>query len=201
MPVFVDDAVAERYRQHQESSTAIAIQNREYHPLWPYPARRVFLSWLAEYLVQRKLSRPGSRAGLAAGAERLSLSSAVRLYDRAQIPGLRDEGIDSLYRTGIEKSDRMGLINFGDLRWLEPVSRQFGLERGLPIDRYYIEKFLAQHAVDIRGRVLEIGDDSYTRWFGGARVHTRDVLHVNAGIRLQRSLGIWRRRPYSLQRF
>jgi SAM-dependent methyltransferase len=51
----------------------------------------------------------------------------------------------------------------------------------LPIDRYYIEKFLVQHAADIHGRVLEIGDDSYTRRFGGARVHTRDVLHVDAG--------------------
>jgi SAM-dependent methyltransferase len=75
----------------------------------------------------------------------------------------------------------MGFINFGDLRRLEPVSRTFGFDRGLPIDRYYIEKFLAQYAADIRGRVLEIGDDSYTRRFGGARVHTRDVLHVEAG--------------------
>jgi SAM-dependent methyltransferase len=75
----------------------------------------------------------------------------------------------------------MGFINFGSLRRLEPVSRTFGFDRGLPIDRYYIEKFLAQYAADIRGRVLEIGDDSYTRQFGGARVHTRDVLHVEAG--------------------
>jgi len=51
----------------------------------------------------------------------------------------------------------------------------------VPIDRYYIEKFLAQYAADICGRVLEIGDDRYTRRFGGARVHTRDVLHVEAG--------------------
>jgi SAM-dependent methyltransferase len=63
---------------------------------------------------------------------------------------------------------------------LEPVSRQFGFDRGLPIDRYYIEKFLAQHAPDIRGRVLEIGDDFYTRKFGDDRVQLRDVLHVDA---------------------
>ena len=75
----------------------------------------------------------------------------------------------------------MGLINFGDLDRLEPVSRTFGFDRGSPVDRYYIEKFLAQHATDIRGRVLEIGDDSYTRRFGGDRVQRRDVLHVNAG--------------------
>lgn len=74
----------------------------------------------------------------------------------------------------------MVLINFGGLRRLNPVSREFGFDRGLPIDRYYIEKFLARHAGDICGRVLEIGDDSYTRRFGESRVETCDVLHVDA---------------------
>ena len=37
------------------------------------------------------------------------------------------------------------------------------------MDRHYIERFLAQHAVDVQGRVLEVGDDAYTRRFGGER--------------------------------
>jgi SAM-dependent methyltransferase len=61
------------------------------------------------------------------------------------------------------------------------VSRHFGYDRGGPVDRYYIERFLAEHAADIHGRVLEVGDDAYTRRFGGDRVTHRDVLHVNAG--------------------
>jgi SAM-dependent methyltransferase len=73
------------------------------------------------------------------------------------------------------------MINWGDLRRVMPVSRQFGFDRGRPIDRYYIEYFLARYAQDIRGRVLEIGDDSYTRQFGAGRVTTCDVLHVAAG--------------------
>ena len=48
----------------------------------------------------------------------------------------------------------------------EPVSRAFGLDRGQPIDRYYIERFLARHAALIRGDVLEVGDHRYTRRFG-----------------------------------
>src|SRR5690606_9672693 len=44
-----------------------------------------------------------------------------------------------------------------------------------------IEKFLAYHAGDIHGRVLEIGDDTYTRQFGGKRVSKPDILHVKAG--------------------
>ncbi len=69
-------------------------------------------------------------------------------------------------------------IRFGDLRRVTPVSRAFGFERGQPIDRYYIEAFLAHHATDVRGRVLEIGDDSYTRRFGGSRVTRSDVLDL-----------------------
>lgn len=69
-------------------------------------------------------------------------------------------------------------IDFGDLRRLEPVDASFGLGRGRPVDRHYIEGFLARHAADIRGRVLEVGDDAYTRRFGGDRVATSDVLHV-----------------------
>lgn len=75
----------------------------------------------------------------------------------------------------------VGTVDFGSLRLVTPISREFGFDRGLPIDRYYIENFLARHADDIRGRVLEIGDDSYTKRFGGDRVNTRDVLHISEG--------------------
>jgi SAM-dependent methyltransferase len=59
-----------------------------------------------------------------------------------------------------------GSVRFGDLRRLHPLSRRFGFDRGKPIDRYYIEDFLSRHAGDIQGRVLEVGDASYTRRFG-----------------------------------
>jgi SAM-dependent methyltransferase len=62
-----------------------------------------------------------------------------------------------------------------------PLCREYGYTRGTPIDRYYIDRFLAEHAEDIRGRVLEIGDDSYSRRFGGSRIAKQDVLHVDAG--------------------
>jgi SAM-dependent methyltransferase len=66
----------------------------------------------------------------------------------------------------------------GSLRRVMPVSREFGYDRGLPIDRYYIEGFLARYAEDIQGRVLEIKDDSYTRKFGGGHVEISDVLDI-----------------------
>jgi SAM-dependent methyltransferase len=75
----------------------------------------------------------------------------------------------------------VGRVNLGSLRRVTPISREFGFDRGLPIDRYYIEGFLERQAEDIRGRVLEIGDDTYTRRYGGGRVEISDVLHVEEG--------------------
>jgi len=68
-------------------------------------------------------------------------------------------------------------------RRLKPVSSVFGFDRGLPIDHYYIERFLSSHVSDVRERVLEIGDDIYTRKFGGKQVIKNDVLHVTQGNR------------------
>jgi SAM-dependent methyltransferase len=75
----------------------------------------------------------------------------------------------------------VGLVFFGSLRRVRPISRLFGLDRGIPIDRYYIEKFLHSHCEDIEGRVLEVGDSTYTRKFGGDKVSKSEVLHVTPG--------------------
>lgn len=61
----------------------------------------------------------------------------------------------------------------------EPVSRVFGLDRGMPIDRHYIDGFLNGRRADVQGRVLEVGSSEYTRRFGGTRVVVRDVLNLH----------------------
>lgn len=70
------------------------------------------------------------------------------------------------------------ISDFGRLRTLEPISRQFGWDRGLPIDRWYIERFLGRYADDVRGHVLEIQNDTYARHFGRDAVERCDVLDV-----------------------
>jgi len=89
------------------------------------------------------------------------------------------------FRPGIEDTRRrvlglpaVGAVDFGDLRRTAPISRKFGVDRGLPVDRFYVERFLALEADSIQGQVLEIGEDTYTRRFGGERVTGNDVLHV-----------------------
>jgi SAM-dependent methyltransferase len=76
---------------------------------------------------------------------------------------------------------RVGALEFGSLRRTAPISSVFGADRGLPVDRYYIERFLAANAASIRGRVVEFGDDTYTRRFGADRVEHSDVWHAVAG--------------------
>lgn len=69
-----------------------------------------------------------------------------------------------------------GAVRFGSFRRLTPISPVFALDRGFPIERYYIERFLGEHASDIRGRALEMGDDTYLRKFGRERVERTDIF-------------------------
>jgi SAM-dependent methyltransferase len=75
-------------------------------------------------------------------------------------------------------SPRIGSVDMGDLARARPVSRHFGYDRGKPIDRWYVERFLERNAQDIRGRVLEVGDASYSRRFGQG-ITRQDVLHLD----------------------
>jgi SAM-dependent methyltransferase len=61
----------------------------------------------------------------------------------------------------------------------EPLSRRFGQDRGRPVDRVFIERFLAAHAADVRGRVLEVYEDTYARRFGSAS--SVDVVDASPG--------------------
>jgi peptidoglycan/xylan/chitin deacetylase (PgdA/CDA1 family)/glycosyltransferase involved in cell wall biosynthesis len=85
-----------------------------------------------------------------------------------------DETTSALNARGISRVER------GDLRRVQPLSPRWGLDRGQPIDRHYIERFLERHRADVRGRVLEVRDARYTRQFGGSAVTCSDVLDVDA---------------------
>jgi SAM-dependent methyltransferase len=68
-------------------------------------------------------------------------------------------------------------------RWLvsgrtQPLSRYWGFDRGTPVDRWYIERWLAGHGSDIRGAVLEVKDAKYTNRFG-AGVTQSHVLDID----------------------
>jgi len=66
----------------------------------------------------------------------------------------------------------------GTLRRTSPLSQYWGFDRGTPVDRYYIERFLWENRGDIRGRVLELMDSGYTNLFGSG-VSQADVLDID----------------------
>ena len=178
-----------RYRRHPGSSTAVAQREGTYDPAGPSSSHESFLRWVAG---RPELQQPGhERAEL-----RGQLADALAAYDEerdgpAPSPLTRARrlvppAVRSVLRRGVRavgrRLPRPGLTDVWPLRRVVPVSRQFGFDRGLPVDRYYIERFLAEHAQLVTGRVLEVGDDAYTRRFGGERVTSADVLNVDASI-------------------
>jgi SAM-dependent methyltransferase len=70
-------------------------------------------------------------------------------------------------------------MSLGRIGSVHPLSDNWGYERGTPIDRYYIEAFLEEHAHDVAGRVLEVQEDDYSRRFGGDRVTRQDILNID----------------------
>jgi SAM-dependent methyltransferase len=70
--------------------------------------------------------------------------------------------------------------DLGDLRRVTPIDPNWGFERGTPIDRVYVERFVGEHAADIRGRVLEIAAPDYTTRFGRG-VEKVEVLMATEG--------------------
>lgn len=88
--------------------------------------------------------------------------------------GLRDKFLKHLTRKKIS-------VTFNDLDRIKPVSPIFGLDRGTPIARYYIEKFLHKNSHLIKGRILEVGDSHYSKRFGGEKAESFDVLHAVPG--------------------
>jgi SAM-dependent methyltransferase len=74
----------------------------------------------------------------------------------------------------------IGWVRFGSLRRTRPLSTNWGFDRGGPVDRWYIERFLEAHRADIRGRVLEVGADRYASRYGGDRIASLDVIDIDA---------------------
>ena len=66
---------------------------------------------------------------------------------------------------------------WGNLRRVRPFSESFGFDRGVPVDRYYLHRFLEANRAGVTGDVLEIQGVGYTRRFGHdlRRVDSLDI--------------------------
>lgn len=59
-----------------------------------------------------------------------------------------------------------------------PLSNYYGMDRGEPLDRYYVEKFLGQHKESVKGSCLEVLNNPYTLKYGGEKVTKSDILDI-----------------------
>ena len=179
-PAYASGETWDRYRQHPESCYAVskASGGREI-------ARHYFLTWFRDYLQQQGLASGPVWEAVHTELRPYSLASRTMAHARAIARKTLPLGLRSWIGARVPAlggSPGAAQVRFGSLRRLTPVSRKFGWDRGgLPVDRYYIEHFLARHAADIAGHALEIRDDAYLRKFGGPRVTRIDVLHPTAG--------------------
>jgi SAM-dependent methyltransferase len=186
--VFVASECWDKYRLHPDS--CMAKTNHQHHSI-----RLFFLNWLVEYLSKQEVKDTEVWNALQKALwayhhpilhrllnlpQKLMRLMKSKLIKPRVFPATVYDWLSTQWKVFILRP-RVGSVDFGSLRRVKPISRRFGYDRGLPIDRCYIESFLARQANDIRGRVLEIGDDSYTRRFGGSRVTVRDVFHVTKG--------------------
>jgi SAM-dependent methyltransferase len=191
-PMFAADECWDRYRQHPDSAVARAERDGQ-----EVSQRLAFLAWLAEYLERQgwrgtplwrsvvsqawTFRHPRLGAVVAAsGRAGQHLLGRAKSVVRRTMPAPVVQWLRTR-RTGAGHVPPVGAVRFGSLRRVTPLSRTFGYDRGLPIDRHYIERFLNDHRSDVKGRVLEVVDDTYTRQFGGEHVTRADVLDVDQG--------------------
>jgi SAM-dependent methyltransferase len=62
----------------------------------------------------------------------------------------------------------------------QPLSRAFGMERGQPIDRYYIDAFIEANRSFIRGVTLEVAEPKYSAAYRD-QLQSIEILHVTPG--------------------
>lgn len=187
-PVYVANSCWDFYRQHPDSLSTVAVKNGQ-----ELSSDLFYLNWLRNYFLNNNVK---DQELLTALEKRIfmhkhhtlyrmqELASATLIFTKSTLKDLAQRVLPSgVYQQlrNLKNVPPVGGVNFGDLRRLQPIGKGWGFGRGTPLDRYYIEKFLASRKHDIAGRVLEIGDSYYTDKFGEDRVTKSDVLnHIKA---------------------
>ena len=172
-PVFTSNECLCRYRQHPDSTSAVA-QHAGQHGA----ARMEFLNWLGSYLaargdtheeVWRTLDRERWRCRYPFPDRVLQRGGLALRRLRARI---RDWGW-TLLRLPVVRQ-----LRCVRLRRLRPLGD--GRQRGTPVVRYYWASFLEKHRSDIRGAALEIGTTATASEYGGQAVTRADALDLSA---------------------
>lgn len=199
-PIMLMRGFLEKWRRHQDSCTFksenITGEGQR--------MREVYLNWLEQYFLKLEIKEEQLWRVL---KQQLLPYRSPRLYQfwqkvyslKKNMKSFAEEialkipiQIRTLLKTqwqNYRQKPPVGWVRFGSLRRVTPISRMWPNYRGNPIDRYYIENFIGSHAEDIQGRVLEMGDATYIRKFGGDRVTHPDIMAYEASNNLATIIG------------
>lgn len=116
-----------------------------------------------------------------------------RAIERLRLTATASDALPEGARIRIRWVLRWPRSRWGNLRRDEPFDI-YGFRRGRVIDRVYMEDFLARHATDVRGDVLEVKGRDYSRRYGRGRTTRSDVLDLpgvaNADATVRADLGV-----------
>lgn len=136
-------------------------------------------------LIETDLQKNALKKGREIWTEYYLTGNPKKPHHRSMLKRIKRYTPDIVKRTlnkiGVLKlyTPKPGHIRWGDFERVTPFSTQFGYDRGGPVDRYYIEAFLQQHAEKVHDHILEIGDNDYTLRFGGNKIAKSDILHID----------------------
>jgi glycosyltransferase involved in cell wall biosynthesis len=111
-------------------------------------------------------------------APRFTASAAVRQIVLSAMPSSVQHFLRRVRRRPL--FPLQGEVDFGDFARIRPLSTDFGFLRGMPVDRHYIEQFLAANRASITGNALEAGGRDYLDQFGHGLGHV-DVVNAEGG--------------------
>lgn len=188
---FISDKIWCKYRQHEKACTSESHTSGRY-----LSSRKKYLLWLKGYLQEKDFKYTQVSQVLQEKLFATQYPRMARFYTGFQTITKPIKALSLECARRILPEDvkhwlwahwsyklwpPVGFVNFGHLRRPKPLGQVWPNHRGAPVDRYYIEKFLSQKSKAIQGHVLELGDDTYTKRFGGEQVTSTDVLHAIPG--------------------
>ncbi|MBZ5560744.1 MAG: glycosyltransferase, partial [Acidobacteriia bacterium] len=158
----------------------IRARSRYHHMIQP----STYVSRLAHFYAKHRTAIAPHGLAIIVGKEAFFLSQrdyhetleARAKALEAELAQLQSEIADVARQLESQGAPRVGRA---ELAGVQPISRQWGRDRGTAIDRHYIERFLQGHRADIRGHVLEVRQPMYVDRFGGNAVTARDVIDVD----------------------
>jgi glycosyltransferase involved in cell wall biosynthesis len=172
------------YRQHPDSCNTLAVKSGR-----QIAAELFYLNWLDKYLNEKRVTDPDILNALhrrlwnykhpALNELKQTAIKNIKKTVKALAPRLLPSSARDLLISKNTGRRPQGWVDFGELRRLFPAGEFWGVNRGHPIDRYYMDRFFKENSDYIKGIVLEIGEDLYAYKYGKENVIKCDIVNIS----------------------